>query len=73
MGVISITTNKETATALEQYVKKEHRLGTTRTYQLKRVIYEKNYAVVYFEPSHENKEIDPSDMFFLGFYTCLNT
>ncbi|OBQ52891.1 hypothetical protein JJL45_09080 [Tamlana sp. s12] len=73
MAITAITTNAETANALENHIKREQRSGLSRSFNLKSITREENYVVVYLEPSHDHKEIDPTDIFFLGFYTCLNT
>ncbi|AUS04401.1 hypothetical protein [Pseudotamlana carrageenivorans] len=72
MGLIEITTNLETANAIEDHINRELRTGVNRSYQINHISRQENYCVVYLEPSHNYKEIDPSDLFFLGFYTCLN-
>lgn len=70
---IDITTNKETAIALEKHCNWEAINGSNKSYKLKEIRHEENYSVILLEPSFEHKTIDPADIFFLGYYSCLNT
>ena len=74
MGLITtITTNHEAAKALENHIKRENNNGVSRSYLLQEIKYEKNYAVIVLIPSHNYTKIDDTDIFFLGYYTCLNS
>lgn len=71
MSRFIVTTNKETANAVESVAKNDI-LMYGRSLKLKGVNHNSGYSTICFESTQENGKILPEDIFFIGLHAGLD-